>query len=293
MTQPVNHLPDAAEEMLLDAGYGQDAELRAALLALAAFASLPAPEPSGALAAMMAGPTDEFARKRSYRRHRITVVGLAISAGMGLGVSGVAASSAGHGEQGSHSVQQLLADWAPSWSILPVPPASAAPPASETAGQPLAPETVSHATTEPVLDTGTHPVPAGAPKSRTLPDTRAVQGHPAAGNSAGPERTTVDGGGAAAKVAGPGVTVQPRETGQKASNSPGDSVKTLKEANPEKAGPEHEKTQSGDEGTGTRGAGIRDVLESTVPALRDQGGKAAGAGPQADPRSTWLTKFSR
>ena len=135
MTPQTHHTADAVEEMLLDAGMGQDADLRRALLAVGSLADLPVPEPTGQLAALLAGtggasgnvpqhsdavetiPGDELGRRRRLRAHRPTVVGLALVAGMGMGVGTVAASSPGPAHTGSPSVQQLLEDWSPSWTI--------------------------------------------------------------------------------------------------------------------------------------------------------------------------------
>jgi hypothetical protein len=131
-----DHLPDMVEEMLLDAGQVEDSELRAALLVLGSMASLPTPAPSGKLAALLAesedgsaggaddaggvsdsGPGDELAKRRRLRVNRPTVVGLALIAGMGLGVSGVAASARVPGHSGPF-IQHLLEDWAPAWTLL-------------------------------------------------------------------------------------------------------------------------------------------------------------------------------
>jgi hypothetical protein len=135
MTPQTHNTAVAVEELLLDAGMGQDAELRRVLLAVGSLADLPAPEPTGQLAALLAAGTrgvpwkvpqhssatesalgDELGRRR-LRAHRPTVVGLALVAGMGMGVGTVAASSTDPAHTGSHSVQQLLEDWSPSWTI--------------------------------------------------------------------------------------------------------------------------------------------------------------------------------
>lgn len=136
MTPQTHHTADAVEGMLLDAGLGQDADLRRALLAVGALADLPVPEPTGKLAALLAAgtcgapgkvpqhsdatesaPGDEIGQRRQLRAHRPTVVGLALVAGMGMGVGTVAASSTGPAHTASTSVQQLLEDWSPSWTI--------------------------------------------------------------------------------------------------------------------------------------------------------------------------------
>ncbi|MFD0045030.1 hypothetical protein ACFVGV_07565 [Pseudarthrobacter scleromae] len=137
MTPQAHLTADAVEEILLDAGLGQDADLRRALLAVGSLADLPVPAPTGQLAALLATgtcdaagkdakgssdtaqgtPGDELGRHRLLRAHRPTVVGLALLAGMGMGVGTVAASSPGPAHSGSPSVQQLLEDWSPSWTI--------------------------------------------------------------------------------------------------------------------------------------------------------------------------------
>jgi hypothetical protein len=117
MTLNASHLLETVDEMLLDAGQSHAGELRAALLSLGTLASVPAPVPGAELAALLAGPRDELSRQRRLRRHRPAVVGLAVLAGMGLGVSGVAATASGQGQLSSPSVQQLLQDWVPAWNI--------------------------------------------------------------------------------------------------------------------------------------------------------------------------------
>jgi hypothetical protein len=118
------------DRLLRDAGHTDAPDLRAALYSLAMLAQLPAPAPGPELAAMLAGPRDELTRQRWLRRHRPAVVGLTVLAGMGLGVSGVAATSPAPGPaSGRWSVQQLTTGWTPEWSI-PVPsrPTGAEPP---------------------------------------------------------------------------------------------------------------------------------------------------------------------
>ncbi|MGX1162552.1 hypothetical protein FBY31_3387 [Arthrobacter sp. SLBN-100] len=117
MTPQANRVPALVEEMLLDAGHPEDERLRATLLALGYLASLPAPAPSGELAALLAASGDELQQRRRFRRHRPTVVGLAVIAGMGLGIGGVAATSGGSTPGASASIQQLLEDWGPDWTI--------------------------------------------------------------------------------------------------------------------------------------------------------------------------------
>lgn len=111
--------------LLLDAGHSDVPELRAALLSIASLAQMQAPVPGPELAAMLAGPRDELTRQRWLRRHRPAVVGLAVLAGMGLGVSGVAATSQASGDgSGPWSLQELTTDWTPGWT-LPLAPTAA------------------------------------------------------------------------------------------------------------------------------------------------------------------------
>lgn len=112
------------DRILLDAGRTDVPELRAALLSIASLAQMPVPAPGAELAAMLAGPRDELTRKRWLRKYRPTVVGLAVLAGMGLGVTGVAATGqVSEDGSGLWSVQQLTTDWAPDWT-LPLAPAA-------------------------------------------------------------------------------------------------------------------------------------------------------------------------
>ncbi|MFP5368248.1 MAG: hypothetical protein ACLGIS_15680 [Actinomycetes bacterium] len=130
---PQAHHAAVVDELLLDAGFAQDAELRRVLLSVGSLADLPVPAPSGELAALLAGSAvvtaaraagqaegnagDELAKRRGLRAHRPTVIGLALVAGMGMGVGTVAASSSGPVQAGSPSIQHLLEDWAPAWTI--------------------------------------------------------------------------------------------------------------------------------------------------------------------------------
>lgn len=135
MTPQASRLTDTVESMLLDAGQEQDTELRAALLSLGSLASLPVPSPNAQLAALLASRPDELTRRRRQRRHRnrSAIVGLAVVAGMGLGVTGVAATGSGAAGKTSLSVQHLLEDWAPSWDVSGLP---AAAPAIRTVPEP-------------------------------------------------------------------------------------------------------------------------------------------------------------
>ena len=181
MTPHATRLPALVEDMLVDAGHPEDAELRAALFSLGSLASLPAPAPSAELARLMAGagkvtpfaaPADELARRRR-RIHRPTALGLALVAGMATGISGVAASSQAPVQAGSSSVQELLEDWRPSWNIaapgdqeIPLPDTSGVDPGAAAA--------------DPVTDGSTVPaeVPGGQPAAQQ-PAPRKIPGTPA------------------------------------------------------------------------------------------------------------------
>lgn len=94
---PSRHMDNSAtiDELLLEAGLSDDADMRAALLSLQELGNVPAPAPGPELAAMLAGPHDQLAKRRWQRKHRTAVVSVAVVAAMGLGVSGVAAASSG------------------------------------------------------------------------------------------------------------------------------------------------------------------------------------------------------
>jgi hypothetical protein len=112
------------DQLLFDAGHSDVPELRAALLTIASLAQMQAPAPGPELAAMLASRRDELTRQRWLRKHRPAVVGLAVLAGMGLGVSGVAATSQASGDgYGPWSVQQLTTGWTPGWT-LPLSPSA-------------------------------------------------------------------------------------------------------------------------------------------------------------------------
>lgn len=160
MTSNASSLIRTIDEMLLDAGVDDSAGLRETLLALGSLASLPVPEPGPELAALLSGQTHQLARHRLLRKHRTTVVGLAVIAGMGLGVTGVAATGTAPDAQASSSIQKLLQDWAPGWSIAGTPAASGtaanpaevqvpADPATNDNPAPAQPQTVERETAPP------------------------------------------------------------------------------------------------------------------------------------------------
>jgi hypothetical protein len=117
MTTPESRLRELVDEVLTDAGHPDDAALRSALESIGSLASIPVPEPAGELARLLAGGGDELARRRRSGRHRPTVVGLAVIAGMGLGIGGVAATAGGAPGSSAASVQHFLGDWSPDVAI--------------------------------------------------------------------------------------------------------------------------------------------------------------------------------
>ncbi|MFC8041711.1 hypothetical protein ACFUOZ_20355 [Paenarthrobacter sp. NPDC057355] len=139
------------DELLLDANLGDARDLRQALVAVGQFADAAAPEPGKELAAMLAGPHDDVSKRRWRHKHRTAVVGVAVVAAMGLGVSGVAAASSGFtrspsfqglweglASQQAAETPVLLAPDAPKVSTVPAPSADpAAIPQDLQAGQPV------------------------------------------------------------------------------------------------------------------------------------------------------------
>ncbi|MFF1882687.1 hypothetical protein ACFVVC_14615 [Pseudarthrobacter sp. NPDC058196] len=212
MTPPSSNLASLVDDMLEDAGCGDDHELRATLLSLGALASLPAPAPGGELAALLApagppavgdtvehppareAPDDDLARRRR-RRHRPTALGLVLVAGMGLGVGGVAASST---VPGGGPVQQLVAIWTPPWSPPSTTSASAAgggyrSPAIAADGE--VPGPVSSASSAAAAQDGSH-------ASRHLEGSAGVAGRGGRRSCGGPS-THDDGSGPGACVPAP------------------------------------------------------------------------------------------
>jgi hypothetical protein len=226
------------DRLLLDSGHTDLPDLRAALLSIASLAQMQVPAPGPELAAMLAGPRDELTRKRWLRRHRPTVVGLAVLAGMGLGVSGVAATSQGAAEgSGRWSIQELTTDWAPDWKLPVGPGASykggpmawksplflqldqAAPPGAVEPADPVAPSEG--------REPSDNEVPATAPGSPASPAAKApgrAPGADAANGQAGkPGGGTPGGNGGDAASEEHSRPVAPQKTGapaEKAASEP-------------------------------------------------------------------------
>ncbi|WP_163166580.1 hypothetical protein [Arthrobacter sp. Alg241-R88] len=300
----VNHLPAIVEEMLLDAGHGKDPELRAALLALGSLASLPTPAPSGKLAVLLAeggdGSTggaddtvgtsesgqDELARRRGLRAHRPTVVGLALIAGMGLGVGGVAASSAVPGASGSLSIQHMLEDWAPAWSL----------PAQDVLGAVV----VSDPLDGPGADAAAHreqefgvdeeDTTAGGTR-KTAPATEETSVPPGRPEAAAPDMSGQgkQGNGEAQRGGGQNTATGSGKSHAEAADEKENAVPAG--VLPEQAAGQGGATAPGD-ANHAAGAGPGVRADSMPEALR-QGVDAAGAAANAVPGAKWLQKFSR
>lgn len=189
-------------ELMLEADLADAPELADSLKALESFASMPAPAPGPALAAMLAGstpgdgsattardsanalPLDELAKRRQLSKHRPAVIGAAVLTAMGLGVGGVAAASGGFSKGTPEFMQTLISGWAPAWTTAPpslVPPAPAqdspkvmtnpapvdlprsAPPVAGPSADPVAP---APASTEEAAHQPVAPVAVPAPASQ-------------------------------------------------------------------------------------------------------------------------------
>ncbi|WP_052690514.1 hypothetical protein [Pseudarthrobacter chlorophenolicus] len=221
MTTPESRLRELVDEVLTDAGHPEDAALRSALESIGSLASTPAPEPSGELARLMAGGGDELARRRRSGRHRPTVVGLAVIAGMGLGIGGVAATAGSAPGSSAASVQHLLADWSPDRGITHG--ATAAPEPGYRGGavpEDQTPESVPSAVS--ASDSAETPEGAGTTKGKELrPDSESVAspgGKPGCGS---PEQTKATG--ICPPAAGPGTHLGGSTAGDTA--TPGKAAK--------------------------------------------------------------------
>ena len=223
MTPNASSLLETVDEMLLDVGQAHANELRAALLSLGTLASLQAPVPSAELAALLAGPGDQLSRQRRLRRHRPAVVGLAVLAGMGLGVSGVAATASGQGQPSSPSVQHLLQDWVPAWNI-----AGGVPSASPAAGLRPDPHGVAQQEAAPAAG----PAPAKSRSARS----RSAQPGAEASHATGAEKARTDDGGAIGRQAAsaPGQAAQGAR--QSAAEAQGDADRQPEKAQRQDAG---------------------------------------------------------
>ena len=298
-----DHLPDMVEEMLLDAGQVQDSELRAALLVLGSLASLPTPAPSGKLAALLAesedgsaggaddaggisdsGPGDELAKRRGLRAHRPTVVGLALMAGMGLGVTGVAASAPVPGHSGPF-IQHLLEDWAPAWTLRVTDALETALPPDALDGHEDPDATVQGepqpGVSEEIATAGGSPAIAPAAEDRfdtpRVPEAPVpnTQGQPAHGNAEAQR-----GGGQ-----GPASDSWKSDAGAAERESPGASAGLPEQAAAQAAGARRE---SKHEAPAVPGAPVNSGTE----AIRQGADAAAGAAVKALPGTKSLQRFT-
>lgn len=264
MTPNPSSVVKTVDEMLRDAGQVDADELRAALLELGRLASVPPPAPNAELSALLAGRTDQLARRRRLGRHRPGVVGLAVIAGMGLGVTGVAAGGPDGTQQASMSVQHLLQDWAPSWTIAAEVPAAGvglvlAPVPSEgpvTIGQPL-------------------PAPANQAATPVAP----AQGQAKAGEGAAPPAT--DGDAAAAKGEVAPATAKGGEPGRSKETATPDS---------EMAANQVDRPQKKPDGAPAKDADAQEALTSGIPV---PGSAATSGSGKSTPGSVWMKKFRR
>jgi hypothetical protein len=266
MTLNASRLLETVDEMLLDAGQSHAGELRATLLSLGTLASLPAPVPGAELAALLAGPRDQLSRRRRLRRHRPAVVGLAVLAGMGLGVSGVAATASGQGQLSSPSVQHLLQDWVPAWNI-----AGGVPSASASAG--LWPDPLGEAQ-EGEAQEGVAPAAGPAPAKSGSAASESTPSETAHSNSTPSES-------AHSKSAQPGAEASEAAGAEKARTDDGGATAGQAAATP------------GLEAQGAR----QSAAKAQAEAARQQGkAQRQAAGTRAgkpDPAASWLKKFSR
>lgn len=223
MTPNASRLLETVDEMLLDAGQAHAGELRAALLSLGTLASLSAPVPGAELAALLAGPGDQLSRQRRLRRHRPAVVGLAVLAGMGLGVSGVAATASGQGQPSSPSVQHLLQDWVPAWNI-----AGGVPSAGPAAG--LRPDPHGVAQQEAAPAAGPTAAKSGSGQLET------VRPGAEASDATGAEKARTDDAGAVARQAAAAAGLAAQGAKQSAAEAQADAARQPEKAQRQDAG---------------------------------------------------------
>ncbi|WP_426989519.1 hypothetical protein [Pseudarthrobacter sp. Y6] len=281
MTANASSLIRTVDELLLDAGGTDAGGLRETLLAVGSLASLPVPEPGPELAAILSGHTHQFARNRLLGKRRTTVVGLAVIAGMGLGVTGVAATGTVPNAQASSSIQRLLQDWAPDWTIAGTPAASgsaADPTEVQLPGEPASPDARVPAPPQPVEPEAA--LPANGPENAGQDRGTEPAGR---GNGTAPGKTKADDGGAPGNAAGvtPGGAAS-RDASTQESHDPAKAA-TDAAAELDKAG----KLVAG---TLADAAKAGESLTSAIvpPALTEK----TGAG-SAGPGSIWLKKFNR
>jgi hypothetical protein len=287
------------DEVLLDAGHSEVHELRALLCSLASLAQLPAPAPGPELAAMLAGPCDELTRQRWLRKHRPAVIGLAVLAGMGLGVSGVAATSSVPGTgSGLRSVQLLTSDWIPAWTIpLPSRPTAAQRPAGWAS--PIFLQTTHEATTaaDSAGQAGRQGAGTDGSRTRGADPSRVPRGN-------GPESKTSAVAPGSAKGPGPGHPAGisgPGNSGKVSGGSGKDSSGKSSPSNGSAPAPAtgHAKapiSAGGPGGAETGGLALKLPLpDEATGSGRPDAGEPTGSGRDAATGSagSWLKRFSR
>ncbi|QNE13447.1 hypothetical protein [Pseudarthrobacter sp. NBSH8] len=293
MTSNASSLIRTVDEMLLDAGWtdtagwADDAGLRETLLAVGSLASMPVLEPGPELAALLAGQSHQLARHRLLRKHRTTVVGLAVVAGMGLGVTAVAATGTAPDAQASNSIQQLLRDWAPAWTVAGTPSVSGsavdpaevqlpAEPATRDISAPIHPEPAELGTGQPVNG----PENAGQ---------NAGTGPAGRGDDTAPGKSKADDGGAPGNAAGvtPGGAA-PRDAATQDAATQEERKGPAKAATD--AAAELDKAGKLAAGTLSEAATAAESLTSALvpPAPTEKTGPGI-----AGPGSNWLRKFNR
>lgn len=277
-------LARTVDDMLLDAGE-TDARLRSALLSLGSLRSLPVPEPGAELAALLlSGPAHQLERHRLLRRHRGSVVGLAVIAGMGLGVTGVAATGSVPDGSANSSVQQMLADWSPAWTIAAAPfavPADAGLPMELQASgdQAIGDQAVGDGAAgqaDPAGSGAGQPGNGGAAASEPGTAEQGSSGSAGQGKGADGSPSKADDGGAAGNAAG-------GNAGGNAANDAGAGGAG------EPAGKADSDAAGGQDKAGKSRA-ITSTVEGTSSSLATTGKAAAG---KADAGVIWLNKFSR
>lgn len=101
------------DAFMAEEGLGGDETLRDLLTPLANLATIPAPAPGKELAALMTQKHTPSSWQRWLHKHRPTLVGIAVLAGMGAGVTGVAASNP---DTASSIYRSILGENAPGWA---------------------------------------------------------------------------------------------------------------------------------------------------------------------------------
>lgn len=290
MTSQASRLLDTVDEMLLDAGQAQDTNLRAALLSLGSLASVPAPTPNAQLAALLGSRPDELSWRRRLRRHRTTIVSLAVVAGMGLGVTGVAASASGPAEKSSVSVQHLLENWAPSWSLSELPlaapgagllpnaePEQAAPAGQDAAADSGGPGGHQESPASKAPDQATPPGKSpGVPGNTGSADGGADAHHRPATPAAGTES-------AGTKSAG----TEPAATEPKVPGQPG----TLPDTTEAVATKEEAARQALEKSAKLMSGVVPEKAAAGEPG--EESARKSGIPTKADPGAKWLKKFNR